>query len=197
MAGRLTLGLYNSYDPRRFHDIMRRNLARVAPLCFAFDCNLAVFGFPFDEGRRRESKNPDAPDLRTPVDVAEFILDSTSIGEDGDYFRQLAQAGRVSIHDFPSPGFPPQLGRPVLTTPHPDPKKNESPLDVAQQLARGQSQMLVIGLGPRGLPDKLLKDGKAHLELTGKGVSLETATAMGALPAMVHAHLQHLRPANG
>ncbi len=192
MAGRLTLGLYNSYDPRRFHDIMRRNLARAAPLCVAFDCNLAVFGFPFDEGRRRESKNPDAPDLRTPRDVADFVLDSTSIGEDGTYLRDLADQSRFSIHDFPSPGFPPQLGTPVLTTPHPDAKKNRSPRDVAEQLARGQSQMLVIGLGPRGLPDKLLKQGKDHLELTGKGVSLETATAMGALPAMVMAHLSHL-----
>jgi hypothetical protein len=186
--------LYNSYDPRRFHDIMRRNLARVAPLCAAFDCNLAVFGFPFDEGRRRESKNPDAPDLRQPADVADFIVDSTSIGEDGDYLRQLADGGRFTICDFPGKGFPPQLGRPIMTTPHPESGKNESTLDVAKELAAGRSQMLLIGLGPRGLPAKLLKDSKHHLELTGKGISMETATAMGALPAMVHAHLQHLTP---
>ncbi len=192
MAGRLTLGLYNSYDPRRFHDIMRRNLARVAPLCIAFDANLAVFGFPFDEGRRRESKNPDAPDLRTPADVAAFILDSTSIGEEGTYIQDLADAGRFSIHDFPNKGFPPQLGDAVMTTPHPAAGKETTPLAVAQDLAHGRSQMLVIGLGPRGLPKQLLKTAPKHLELTGKGVSLETATAMGALPAMVHAHLQHL-----
>lgn len=192
MAGRLTLGLYNSLDPRRFHDVMRRHLARAAPVCAAFDANLAVFGFPFDEGRRRESKDPDAPDLRTPQDVAAFVLQSTSIGEEGTYLRDLAEQGRFTIHGVPDPGFPPQLGRVVLTTPHPDPQKQITPLDAAQALWGGKSQMLVFGLGPRGLPAKVLRSGQVHLEMTGQGISMETATALGALPAMVATHLQHL-----
>jgi uncharacterized protein len=171
---------------------MRRHLARAAPLCMAFDCNLATFGFPFDEGRRRESKSPDAPDLRTAEEIAAFVADSTTIGEGGEHFQSLAAGGRYSAFDFPRAGFPPQLGRVVATTPHPEPAKATTPLDVARQLHEGRSQLLVIGLGPRGLPKEVLEGARTHLELTGRGVSLETATALGALPALVHAHLQHL-----
>lgn len=190
--GRLTLGLYNSYDPRRFHEAMRRALARIAPVALAFDCNIATFGFPYDEGRQRESKNPDAPDLRTPVEVAEFISGSTSIGEGGKYFRELAEAGRFQIFDFPKgAGFPPQLGRAIATTERPT-GNLVTPLDCAKELKFGKSQMLVIGLGPHGLPKDVLKGTKDHLELTGRKLSFETATAMAAMPALIHAHLQHL-----
>jgi len=179
-------------DPRRFHDVMRRHIARAAPVAMAFDCNLATFGFPFDEGRRRESRNPDAVDLRTPVEVAQFVGDSTTIGEGGEYVQQLAASGRLMVFPFPTPGFPPQLGRAVATTPHPEPSRRVAPIDVARELAAGRSQLLVVGLGPRGLPAEVLAGCKAHLELTGRDVSLETATAIGALPALITAHLAHL-----
>jgi len=173
---------------------MRRTLARAAPVAAAFDCNLAAFGFPFDEGRRREGRSADAPDLRTPLEVAEFVADSTTIGEGGEYFQQLARESRFQFFPFPGAGFPPQLGRVVATTPHPDAGKRTTPLEVARELASGKSQLLVYGLGPRGLPKDVLAASKTHLEITGKGVSLETATALGALPAMLAAHLHHLTP---
>ena len=50
-----------------------------------------------------------------------------------------------------------------------------------------------FGLGPRGLPAQLLEPSPNHLELTGRGISMETATALGALPAIVATHLQHIR----
>src|SRR5207249_8391324 len=42
--GRITLGLYNSYDPVRFAEAHRRAIARAAPIALAFDANLATFG---------------------------------------------------------------------------------------------------------------------------------------------------------
>lgn len=177
---------------------MRRTLARAAPVAIAFDCNLAAFGFPFDEGRRREGKSPDAPDLRTPLEVAQFVADSTTIGEGGEYFQELAQSGRFLIHGYPrnGVGFPPQLGRVVATTPSPDPARRIAPLDVAQELASRRSQLLLFGLGPRGLPREVLEGARFHLEMTGRNISFETATALGALPALVHAHLHHLAGAH-
>src|SRR6059036_1755096 len=59
--GRMTIGLYNSYDPARFAEAHRRAIARAAPIALAFDANLATFGFPFEK------------DLRTPVDIAAWI----------------------------------------------------------------------------------------------------------------------------
>ena len=194
MTGRLTIGLYNCYDPVRFHDIMRRTLARAAPVCLAYDCNLATFGFPFDEGRRRESKDPDAPDLRTPTDVAEFVVDSTSISASDAPLLALAQAGRFSTFDFPRKGgFPPQLGRVIATSEHPQPKAHAvTPRDVAHELHQGKSQLVVLGLGPRGLPKDVLGNVGHCLELTGRGVGFETATFIGALPAVVATHLEWL-----
>lgn len=191
LAGRITLGLYNCYDPKQWHDIMRITLARAAPVALAFGCDVATFGFPFEQARRRGAKQSDA--LRGPEDIARFVAEGTGSGEGGEAFAELARAGRFHALPFPAGGaFPAGLGRPVLTTPHPDPAKAITPLDAARELAAGRDQLLVFGLGPRGLPANLLAGDAPHLELTGKGISLETATALGALPALLSAHLEHL-----
>jgi hypothetical protein len=192
VGGRLTLGLYNCYDPKQWHDIMRITLARAAPVALAFDCDIATFGFPFEQARRRGAKRSDA--LRTPQEVAAFVAGSTTIGEGGECFQELAQTGRFMAFPFPrdSTGFPPQLGRVVATTPYPEEGKATTPLDAARELAAGRSQLAVFGLGPRGLPKEVLAGAPCHLEITGHGISMETATAIGALPALVFAHRHHL-----
>lgn len=193
-TGRTTLGLYNCYDPKQWHEIMRITLARAGPVAAAFDCDLATFGFPFEQARARGAKSTDA--LRAPEDVARFVAEGTSIGEGGEQFGQLVRAGRFRIHPFPEAGaFPVRLGRVVATTPSPAPAKARTPLDVAKELEAGKDHLIVYGLGPRGLPADVLARAPAHLEITGKGIPMETATALGALPAMLAAHLQHLAPA--
>src|SRR5205809_5383929 len=66
--GRMTIGLYNSYDPVKFAEAHRRALARAAPVALAFDANLATFGFPFER------------DLRTPQQTAAWVSGTTTIG---------------------------------------------------------------------------------------------------------------------
>ena len=193
VPGRLTLGLYNCYDPKQWHEIMRITLARVGPVALAFDADVTTFGFPFEQARARGAKSTDP--LRTPADVAAFVSEGTSIGDNGTHFTDLVAAGRFALHPFPrGGGFPAKLGRLVATTPAPDPAKATTPLDVARDLAAGHDQLLLFGLGPRGLPAPVLDHAAVHLELTGKGLSMETATALGALPAQLHTHLQHLAP---
>src|SRR5437773_7262679 len=102
--GRMTLGLYNSYDPVKFAEAHRRAIARAAPVSLAFDANVATFGFPFDR------------DLRTPQQLAAWVSGTPSIGEEGKYLRELAEAGRLLTFDFPRRGFPPQLGDVVVAT---------------------------------------------------------------------------------
>ena len=177
--GRLTLGLYNSYDPVKFAEAHRRALARAAPIALAFDANLATFGFPF------------APDLRTPREIATWVSGTTSIGEDGRYLRELTDAGRFVAFDFPKRGFPPQLGEVVITTNRPDPKRAITAQALADLLRRGSSIVLVFGLGPHGLDDRdVLPMGLYHFDLTGRGIVLETATALGAAPAMIAAYMR-------
>ena len=157
----------------RFAEAHRRALARAAPVAAAFDCNLAVFGFPLDR------------ELRTPVEVAEWLLGTTSIGQGGDWIMKLAEGGRFQVFPFPGGGFPPQFGNVVIATRRPDVKKRMSPKDAARMLLNGSSILLVFGLGPRGLPGRIMDMGKHHVDLTERGISMETCTAMGAAPAVI------------
>lgn len=174
---------------------MRITLARAGPIAVAFDCDLATFGFPFEQARRRGATKSE-PDVRAPLQVAEFVAEGTGRGEGGEHVVALARESRFVLHPFPRGAtFPAGVGHVVATTPSPDAGKMMTTLDVARELAAGRDRLLVFGLGPRGLPADVLAAAPRHLELTGKGVSLETATAIGAIPASIAAHLQHLRGA--
>ncbi len=177
--GRMTIGLYNSYDPVKFHEAHRRALARAGPVALAFDANLVTFGFPY------------ARDLGTPTQIVEWVSGTTSIGEGGRYLRELAAGGRFASFDFPKRGFPPQLGEVVVTTNRPDPKLATNAKVLAGLLKHGTSILLVFGLGPRGLDDRdIYTLGRYHFDLTGRGLSLETATALGAAPALIAAYVR-------
>ncbi|HJX04635.1 MAG TPA: DUF531 family protein [Thermoplasmata archaeon] len=169
MPGRVTIGLYNSYDPVKFHESHRRALARAGPLALAFDCNLATFGFPYNK------------DLSTPAEIAAWVSTTTSIGESGAYLIELAQRGRFSCFDFPKKGFPPQLGEAVTTTRKPSKQKSVDAVQIRSDLKAGRSVLLVFGLGPRGLPKEVFQITEKHLDITGRGLSLETCTALGAV----------------
>lgn len=214
MGGRLTIGLYNSYDPRRFGEAHRRALVRAAPLALAYDANLATFGFPFDDlaahgGRTGENRarggdakrgQGEAVELRTPAEIAEYVASTTSVSgakgaPEGDigHFVRLAREGRFAVFELPKKGFPPQLGTVVLTTEHARAPKSTTARDVAQGLAQGRSQLLLFGLGPHGTPPDVREVAARELDITGgKGVGLETATAMGAVVASIAAHLEAL-----
>ncbi|MDR1690811.1 MAG: DUF531 domain-containing protein [Candidatus Methanoplasma sp.] len=169
MAGRMTIALYNSYDPNKFREPHRRVIARTGGLAMAFDMNLALLGFPIPEN------------VRTPVEIAEWVAGTTSIGGHGDYFMQLAEKGRFNKFPYPAKGFPPQLGEPILTTSKPDDKKRISTSDAADMVKRGTSIVLVFGIGPHGVPKDIAAIPKYHLDVTGGGFSLETCTALGAI----------------
>jgi hypothetical protein len=169
MPGRVTIGLFNSYDPVRFREAHRRALARAGPLALAFDCNLATFGFPYDK------------ELSTPAEIAAWVSTTTSIGEEGGYLVQLSEKGRFSAFDFPKKGFPPQLGEAIVTTRKPAKDRSVAPEEVRSMLRSGRSVLLVFGLGPHGLPKEVFGLSKKHLDITTRGMSLETCTALGVV----------------
>ncbi|MDR2846647.1 MAG: DUF531 domain-containing protein [Candidatus Methanoplasma sp.] len=167
--GRITIGLYNSYDPAKFREPHRRALARTGDLALAFNMNLALFGFPIPE------------DAETPAEIAEWVAGTTSIGGHGDYFMQLAEKGRFLKFPYPSRGFPPQLGEPILTTSKPVPSKRITVAQTAEMVENGKSILLVFGLGPHGVPKDASAIPKYNLDITDGGYSLETCTALGAV----------------
>lgn len=168
-SGRLTIGLYNSYNVVQFREAHRRIIARAAPLAEAFDWNLAVFGFPFP------------PELGTSDKVAEWISGTTSIGDEGKYTVELSDRGRLLVFDMPKKGFPPQLGTLVITTRKPWKERSVGVNALARRAASGESLLMLFGLGPKGLPQELFELGKYHFDVTGKGKSLETCTAIGSV----------------
>jgi len=167
--GRPTIALYNSYDPRNFREAHRRALARAGPLALAFDFNLVTFGFPFPQ------------ELGTPQEIADWVATTTSIGENGQFLRELTSKGRFQTFPYPNRGFPPQLGEAVLTTRKPDEGKRVSVDDVIALLRQGRSVMVVFGLGPKGAPREVFEMARKHMDITPGGFSLETCTAMGAV----------------
>ncbi|HEX9816590.1 MAG TPA: DUF531 family protein [Candidatus Thermoplasmatota archaeon] len=192
--GRWTLGLYNSYDPHHFHEAMRRAVSRAAPLCRAFEFNLAPIGFPFHAFKDKKGNVPERP---TPTLLAELLATSTTIGEGGEYLVELAKEGRFNPIGFPDRGFPPQYGTPILATRKPDPKKRIDLRDVIFRTVAGESFLFVVGLGPRGVPKSVNAEAEFHLELTGGEFSLETATALGILVGRLWECLDHVRRPRG
>ncbi|MBE6525893.1 MAG: DUF531 domain-containing protein [Candidatus Methanomethylophilaceae archaeon] len=175
--GRITIGLYNSYDSTKFREPHRRAIARAGGLAMSFNMNLALIGFPFPE------------DLSTPLELAKWVAGTTSIGSHGDYFVDLAEKGRFHSFPYPSKGFPPQLGEAVLTTSKPNPKKAVNVRQVADMVSHGQSILLVFGLGPHGVPKAPSEIPKYNLDITGGSYSLETCTAVGSVTGALHALL--------
>ncbi len=175
--GRITIGLYNAYDQNKFREPHRRVIARAGDLALAFNMNLVLFGFPIPE------------ETNTPLEVAQWIAGTTSIGDDGGNFLKLAEQGRFMRFPYPSKGFPPQLGEPILTTSKPDKQKQLSLARVVDMVDRGQSILLVFGIGPHGVPKEPASIPKYNLDITDGRYSLETCTALGAVCGALNAKL--------
>ncbi|MGA1873958.1 MAG: DUF531 family protein [Thermoplasmatota archaeon] len=164
------LALYDTYEGS-IKQVHLRAIARAAPLCYAFDLDLSLIGFP--------STNPE--------DLVDMVKKETNVGKGGDYLIKLLKEKRI-ISIPASKKDPPrswkELGLPVATTSKPAKEKTIDMKD-AMKIARSKHGRkvvcLVMGLGRQGLPRSLLSSVPYHLELTGSGIPLETATAMGVM----------------
>lgn len=159
-SGNNTLALYNTYDGKWNHPHYKA-VFKAANLCSAFDLNLALIGFPEIEGKK----------------IASEIKKEMRLPNEG-YFSQLLLYNRVKF--FEKDVDESWAGTKIITTENPDSKKLGKP--------EGKICM-IMGLGPKGLPDKFIEASDNHFEITGSGVGLETGTAMGAIAA--HLSLQN------
>lgn len=179
-SGRLTIGLFNTYDRWTLREPHRRALARAATIADAFDWNLAVFGFPFPS------------DLSTSEKIVDWLRSTTSIGEAGKYAIELSDAGRLLVFDLPKKGFPPQLGTLLIASRKPVPGRALSAETIAEKVAAGESFLVLFGLGPKGLPSSLFGIAEYFFDVTGRHKSLETCTAIGAVVGSISTALKLL-----
>jgi len=157
------LALYNTYEGG-LKPIHTRAVARAAPLCYAYGLDLALLAFP----------------SKSIEELVAEVIKETNIGKGGRYLKELAGAGRLYLRE-PDSGLE-EIGLVVSTTSHPDPEKQLSFEEITDIGRKGEKRLcLVMGLGKAGLPASFLKNARYHLELTGKGISLETCTVMGII----------------
>ncbi|MBQ3621006.1 MAG: DUF531 domain-containing protein [Methanosarcinaceae archaeon] len=168
----LTLGIVNMYDKIKIVDAHYRAIARAAPICYAFGFSLALYDFPFK---------------MTVDELVEFVRDQTTIGESGRFLDLLNKEHHLYVADLPPKGFPAHFGSIVVTTSKPYPQKLLTPLDVADGNMKKRSYMFLVGLGRKGLPKDLFERAEYHLDITEKRISLETCTAIGAIPTQINA----------
>jgi hypothetical protein len=166
----LTLGIVNTYDKIKVHEAHYRSIARAAPIAYAFGFNLALFDYPFK---------------MSAEELVSFVRDKTTIGESGKYLEELFSSGRFFVLDHPEKGFQPQFGSVVVTTSHPAKEKQIHLPELSELINKKKSFLFLIGLGHKGLPIELFELAQYHLDITSKGVSLETCTAIGAVPAVI------------
>jgi hypothetical protein len=97
--------------------------------------------------------------------------------------RQLSEKGHFFVHDLPKKGFPAHFGQTVATTSKPDPSFAITPFEMAEGIINRNSYLFLVGLGRKGLPRALVRRASLQLDITGQGISCETCTAIGAIPA--------------
>ena len=153
--------LVNTYDKLKLHEIHLRTIARAAPLCYAYDFHLALLDFNFWESRK---------------EMVDAVAEYTTIGEGGKYLKKLEEENRLHLIDR----IPSHFGEVIATTSKPE--KNALSIE---DLSRLRSACFLIGLGRKGLPKDLIKKARHNLDITFKGVSLETCSAMGAIMSLV------------
>jgi len=158
----LVLCLVNTYDKLRLHEIHLRSIARAAPLCHAFGLHLALLDFPF---------------WKDESDVVADVREYTTIGEHGRYLEELNKSSRFHLIE----SIPAHFGVSVATTSKPDERKSICFEDIHSL----SSATFLIGLGRKGLPRELMKKAKYHWDVTQRGISMETCTAMGVIAAFV------------
>jgi hypothetical protein len=174
----LTLGIVNTYDKIKVHEAHYRSIARAAPVAYAFGFNLALFDYPFK---------------MKAEELVSFVKDKTTIGSSGKYLEELFGAGRFFVFDLPEKGFQPQFGAPVVTTSHPAREKQIRLPALAELINKKKSFLFLIGLGHKGLPQELFDMAQYHLDITSKGVSFETCTAIGAVPAVIAGYTEQVK----
>jgi len=118
-------------------------------------------------------------------ELVSFVKDKTTVGESGKYLEELVRVGKFFVFELPEKGFQPQFGAVVVTTSHPAKGKQIHLPELAELINKRKSFLFLIGLGHKGLPEELYERAQYHLDITSNGISLETCTAIGGVPAII------------
>ena len=169
MAPPLNLVLVNSKSNDKFSDSHRRLIAKIAPVCFAYNFHLILVNFKIDD---------------SPLNFAKEMAPSTSIGESGERLVELAKKGMIQITNLPITG---KIGKTIICTSKPDKKKVVNVEKIAE-ISKNEKLALVFGCDGNRNKNirKLLDFAKYHLDISDKGIKLEIDLEIGAIANNIH-----------
>ena len=164
MTPPLNLVLINTKKSDDLSELHRRWIARVAPICKAYDLHLTLSNVKIDD---------------SPIEFAKKIAPSTSIGKGGEGFIELAQKGKVQITNLP---LPQNIGTMVVCTAKPEENKEKN-MDYISKLSNDEKIALIFGCDEHQnqMTKKIRKESKHHLDITGKRIKLSLDGEIGAV----------------
>tara|TARA_B100001123_G_C15155723_1_gene965395 strand:+ start:57 stop:581 length:525 start_codon:yes stop_codon:yes gene_type:complete len=164
----LNLVLINTKKSDDLSELHRRWIARVAPICKAYDLHLTLSNFKIDD---------------SPIEFAKKIAPSTSIGKGGEGFIELAQKGKVQITNLP---LPQNIGTMVVCTSEPEEKKERN-IDYISKLSNDEKIALIFGCDEHQnqMTKKIRKESRHHLDITGKRIKLSLDGEIGAVTSIL------------
>lgn len=160
----VNLVLINPKKNNEVDEDNRRLIARVAPVCLAYNLHLWLVDFGIKE---------------TPLDFARGIAPSTSIGKGGENLIKLCEKGKVKISNLQ---LPQNIGQKIICTNLPENSK-EKTLNHIIKVSREKAISFIFGTNKR--TNKVLKkirdESYAHLDITKKRIELSLDSEIGAV----------------
>ena len=169
MAPPLNVVLVNPKSNDVFSDEHRRLIAKISPICYAYEYHLVLVNFKIDD---------------SPVDFAREIATSTSIGKSGDRLIEIAKNGRIIITRLP---LSENLGKIVICTSKPDKSKAKSSKFVTA-LSKKEKIALVFGCDKKRNKNvrTLLHKAECHLDISNKGIELSLDSEIGVVTSIIN-----------
>ena len=168
MAPPLNVVLVNSKSNETFNDEHRRLIAKISPICYAYNYHLVLVNFVIDN---------------SPIDFAREMATSTSIGKSGERLIELAKKGRIKITKLP---LSEDLGKVVICTSKPDKTKSENSRNIAV-LSKKEKIALVFGCDKKRNKNvrNLLQKAEYHFDIS-KGIELSLDSEIGAVVSIIN-----------
>ena len=169
MAPPLNVVLVNPKSNDVFSDEHRRLIAKISPICYAYEYHLVLVNFKIDD---------------SPVDFAREIATSTSIGKSGERLLEIAKNGRIRITKLP---LSENLGKIVICTSKPDKSKAKSSKFVTA-LSKEEKIALVFGCDKKRNKNvrTLLHKAECHLDISNKGIELSLDSEIGVVTSIIN-----------
>ena len=169
MAPPLNVVLVNSKSKETFNDEHRRLIAKISPICYAYNYHLVLVNFVIDN---------------SPLDFAREMATSTSIGKSGERLIELAKKGRIKITKLP---ISEDLGKIVICTSKTEKTKSENPKNIFA-LSKKRKIALIFGCDKKRNKNvrNLLKKAEYHLDISNKGIELSLDSEIGAVASIIN-----------